>query len=75
MHLLGQSTYEFGDDAATGLVYCLAHHVRAGTDLVLHIRHHDGYRRDDSGRGGSPNGWCASGWTKTRAVDPVRATP
>jgi uncharacterized protein (TIGR02246 family) len=52
-HLMGQATYEVRGDEATGLVYCVAHHLsraaRGGTNHVMYIRYRDSYRRDAAG--------------------------
>jgi hypothetical protein len=50
-HILGQARYSYteDDDTATGVVYCVAHHVdevASPTDLVMHIRYLDKYVRD-----------------------------
>ena len=59
-HLIGNSRYDLTDDAATGEVYCVAHHVpgdaAAGaeprpngvpTSYVMYIRYRDEYVRAD----------------------------
>lgn len=49
-HLVGNTSYDFAGDDATGEVYCVAHHLssdgEATTDYVMYIRYHDTYRRD-----------------------------
>lgn len=55
-HLVGQGTYRIYGTAATGEVYCKAHHLSASgdtaaagsaTDSVWFIRYHDSYRSHD----------------------------
>ena len=49
-HLVGQATYDLDGDAATGEVYCMAHHWNEdGSGHVMYIRYHDRYRRDAGG--------------------------
>ena len=48
-HLVGTSAYEVDGDDATGEVYCVAHHLGSGTDVVMYIRYQDVYRRDAAG--------------------------
>jgi hypothetical protein len=73
-HFLGQSLYEVGDAGATGLVYCLAHHVKAtadgGVDLVMHMSYDDTYVRDDAGAWKIAERTARIRWTETRATDP-----
>jgi hypothetical protein len=51
MHMLGQSTYEFDGDTATGEVYCIAHHLdpafNGPSNYVMYVRYEDRYRRVD----------------------------
>jgi ketosteroid isomerase-like protein len=55
-------------EEATGECVCVAHHVRAGEDLVLYGRYSDRYRRDEDG------GWRFAArvlrvtWTEKRPV-------
>jgi hypothetical protein len=53
MHFVGNHVVQLDGDAATGLVYCLAHHVytRYGEDrdTVMVIRYRDEYRRTADG--------------------------
>jgi ketosteroid isomerase-like protein len=52
-HLLGNTTFTVSGSAATGTVYCLAHHLlddeRSGQSLVMLIRYHDEYVRGADG--------------------------
>lgn len=52
-HLIGQQLVEGGPDDATGVVYCTAHHLSGDegkqTDMVMHIRYRDHYRRTSDG--------------------------
>jgi uncharacterized protein (TIGR02246 family) len=53
MHFVGNHKVELAGDTATGLLYCLAHHVytRDGEDrdTLMVIRYHDDYRRTAEG--------------------------
>ena len=53
-HFVGQALFDADADAdgdgATGEVYCLAHHLAGGDDMVMFIRYDDRYRRADDGR-------------------------
>jgi hypothetical protein len=53
-HFVGNSLYEIDGDAATGEVYCVAHHLIddpvAVTARVMVIRYLDNYQRGDDGR-------------------------
>ncbi|WP_034511487.1 nuclear transport factor 2 family protein [Blastococcus sp. URHD0036] len=70
-HLLGQVGTEPDGEEATGLVYCLAHHLsRAdGTDTVMFLRYRDRYRRDDDGTWRIAERIGRVEWTETRPVD------
>lgn len=70
-HHVTTHTADVNGSTATGVTYCEAHHVADATDLVMHIRYVDTYRRDP-----------ASGWrfahrrvevlaTEERAVRPL----
>jgi hypothetical protein len=49
-HMLGNTRYEISAPAATGEVYCIAHHLDAArTDHVMYIRYHDDYTHDRHG--------------------------
>ncbi len=76
-HFLGQSDYEVGEDAARGVVYCIAHHVidgqHGGVDHVMHIRYDDVYGRDQAGEWKIADRKVAIRWTETRVTDPVDA--
>lgn len=52
-HFIGNHRYNVDGDAATGEVYCMAHHmtkdVHGATDFVMLIRYEDNYRRDAAG--------------------------
>jgi hypothetical protein len=73
-HFLGQSTYDIGEDEATGEVYCLAHHLTAdahgGTSYVMHMRYSDTYRREEDGAWGIAERTAEIDWTETRAANP-----
>jgi ketosteroid isomerase-like protein len=48
-HFLGQSSYDVGPGSATGEVYCVAHHLKEGQNLVMYIRYADKYRQQTDG--------------------------
>jgi 3-phenylpropionate/cinnamic acid dioxygenase small subunit len=52
-HFVGNTGYDVNGDAATGEVYCQAHHLteaaEQSTDLVLFMRYQDTYRRGADG--------------------------
>jgi ketosteroid isomerase-like protein len=73
-HLLGQSTYSLaGDGTASGVVYCLAHHLDvedgAGSDLVMFIRYHDVYAPQAGGDWKIRRREVLVDWTETRATN------
>jgi ketosteroid isomerase-like protein len=72
-HLMGQATYEVAGDEASGLVYCVAHHLsraaRGGTDHVMYIRYRDTYRRDASGSWKIDVRGCVVSWTELRTTE------
>jgi hypothetical protein len=51
MHFNGQSTVALDGDRATGLSYCIAHHVTVDGDkrsmMVAHIRYRDTFAKQD----------------------------
>jgi ketosteroid isomerase-like protein len=53
-HFVGNCLYEIDDDAATGEVYCVAHHLiddpEVVTSRVMVIRYLDNYQRCEDGR-------------------------
>jgi hypothetical protein len=73
-HLLGQSTYDLGDDEATGEVYCIAHHLtpdeHGGTNFVMYIRYEDTYRPDAGGAWKFAHRRLRVDWTEARAANP-----
>lgn len=74
-HHIGGCVFEEDGDGAQGRVHCLAHHydrtVNGPVDLVMMIRYHDRYRREESG-------WrildrrVAVEWTELHAAHPKR---
>lgn len=71
-HFVGQAVHNVEGNKATGLVYCLAHHLtttKAGvTDLVLHMRYDDICHRDSSGAWRFAQRIARVGWTEFRPV-------
>jgi hypothetical protein len=49
-HLLGQSTYEVHRAEASGEVYCIANHLKAGVNTVMYIRYEDDYHQNSNGQ-------------------------
>jgi len=53
-HFIGNHRCDVAGDAATGEVYCMAHHLDIGsegqTDYVMLIRYQDVYQRDAEGQ-------------------------
>ena len=75
-HFVGQSTYSLDvDGTATGLIYCLAHHLRVaegqGSDFVMFIRYHDLYARQDGSDWKIRRREVVVDWTETRTTDAV----
>lgn len=72
MHAVVGQVLEIDGERATGVVSCLAHHVRAGTDTVWFLNYHDTYQRVDGE-------WCFSrrelwvDWIEERPVAKVRS--
>ena len=75
MHFLGQSLYDIGPDGASGVVYCIAHHLKrtehGGTNHVMYIRYRDTYRRDAAGDWKIASRVVGIDWTETRAANPA----
>jgi hypothetical protein len=75
-HFVGQSTYLLtADGTASGLVYCLAHHLRVAegraSDFVMFIRYHDIYGRRDGSDWKIRRREVVVDWTETRTADGV----
>jgi hypothetical protein len=49
-HLLGQSSYGVDHSQATGEIYCVAHHLKAGMNTVMYIRYEDSYEQNTKGQ-------------------------
>ena len=49
-HFVGNHRVELDGDAASGDVYCFAHHITGTNDFVMAIRYEDRYTR-------TPDGW------------------
>lgn len=73
MHFVGNTLYDVRGNEATGEVYCVAHHVRAGddgpVDYVMHIRYDDDYVRDPDGEWHIRRRRLVTLWTSTLPVD------
>jgi hypothetical protein len=77
-HHVGGALFEPSDDGASGRVTCLAHHYQktanGPVDLVMMIRYHDHYSREDTG-------WrfarrrVAIQWTELHPAHPRRRRP
>ena len=71
MHFNGQSTVELAGDRATGLSYCIAHHVSVEDDkrsmMVAHIRYLDTFVRQD-GKWLFAERKLMVDWTETRPM-------
>ena len=73
-HMLGQSTYEIGDERATGEVYCIAHHLfdngdSSVTNHVMYIRYQDVYEPDGGGTWKIRQRGVVVDWTEQRPAD------
>jgi len=49
LHLVGNHRATIDGDTATGLTYCVAHHITGDQNSIMTIRYLDTYRRDPSG--------------------------
>lgn len=71
MHFNGQSTVELDGDRATGLSYCIAHHVTVEGDkrsmMVAHIRYLDTFAKQE-GKWLFAERKLMVDWTETRAM-------
>jgi ketosteroid isomerase-like protein len=76
LHLVGQSVYEVGGDTATGVVYCVANHIRSthdgATNHVMYIRYHDDYRLEANRTWLIATRRVLIDWTETRPIDEPR---
>jgi uncharacterized protein (TIGR02246 family) len=71
MHFIGNHLAQADGDAATGVTYCVANHLRENrSNLVVMVRYSDQYRR------GGNHEWLIADrrveilWTETRQADP-----
>jgi hypothetical protein len=68
-HFVGNCLYEIGDDAASGEIYCVAHHLIddpvAVTARVMVIRYLDDYQRGDDARWRISRRRVLVDWTET----------
>ncbi len=76
MHFIGSPSIRFGaDDVVSGIAqcdtYCVAHHVGAGTDMILGLRYVDRFERRD-GVWLIAKRVCAFDWTYTVPFDPAQ---
>jgi len=71
MHFNGQSTVELNGDRATGLSYCIAHHVSVESGkrstMVAHIRYLDTFAKQD-GKWLFAERRLMVDWTETRPM-------
>ena len=74
MHFIGNHLAQRDGDAATGVTYCLANHLREDlSNLVMMVRYDDQYRR------AGDHEWLIADrrveilWTETRQADPPSA--
>lgn len=70
MHFIGNHTAEIDGDTATGVTYCMAHHLRTDrTDLVMAIRYVDAYVRGTDGEWLIADRHVGILWTETHDTD------
>jgi 3-phenylpropionate/cinnamic acid dioxygenase small subunit len=71
-HFVGNHRIRIVGDAATGEVYCTAHHLtvepEGGRDYVMFIRYQDAYRQDSAGQWLIASRRLVVDWTETHAV-------
>lgn len=73
-HFIADPYIQLQGNTAKVDTYCIAHHVRADSDMVLALRYVDRFERRDSQ-------WliakrvCAFDWTYTVAIDPSTSFP
>ena len=70
MHFIGPPYIRLEGDMAKVDTYCVAHHIREGTDMVLGLRYVDRFERRD-GRWLIAKRVCAFDWTYTVSYDPA----
>jgi uncharacterized protein (TIGR02246 family) len=74
MHFIGNHLAEIRGDAATGITYCSAHHLRDDrSNLVMMVRYLDRYVRGDDGEWLIADRRVNVDWTETRQVDPAES--
>jgi SnoaL-like domain len=72
MHFIGNHLAEIDGDAATGVTYCIANHLRADrSNLVMMVRYLDRYARDSDGEWLIDDRSVMIDWTETRQADPA----
>jgi uncharacterized protein (TIGR02246 family) len=70
MHFVGNHIAEISGDTATGVTYCMAHHLRTDhTDLVMAIRYVDAYVRGIDGAWLIADRHVGILWTETHETD------
>ncbi len=68
-HVLAQDRYRrVGDGLIAGEVLCTAHHLREGSDTVMHIRYHDEYTAEPDGAWRIRRRDVVVEWTELRSV-------
>ena len=72
MHFIGNHLAEIDGDAATGVTYCIANHLRADrSNLVMMVRYLDRYARGSDGEWLIDDRSVMIDWTETRQADPA----
>jgi uncharacterized protein (TIGR02246 family) len=72
MHFIGNHLAEIHGDTATGLTYCVAHHLRDDrSNLVMMVRYLDQYVRGTDGNWLIADRRVNVDWTETRQANPA----
>jgi uncharacterized protein (TIGR02246 family) len=70
MHFLGNHIADVDGDVASGLTYCMAHHLRDDrTNLLMMVRYRDRYARSPDGEWLITQRDVLVDWTETRQAD------
>jgi hypothetical protein len=74
MHFIGNHIAEIHGESATGVTYCMAHHLQADrSNLLMMVRYVDRYERG-FGRWLIADRQVIVEWTETTQADPVIST-